>query len=210
MMGMWTRPDARFLASTRGRVAALLRRAPRTVDDLAGALRITRNAVRSHLTTLERDGLVRQVGVRRGESKPFHLYELTPEAERLFPKPYGALVGELLGVLGERLGTDTLDQVLYETGRRLGDALGRVPGDLPVRVRAAADLLNDLGGLTEVEERADGWIIRGFSCPLAAAVAGHPRACLVAEALLAEVIGVPVRQTCNQGEPLQCEFAVRT
>lgn len=207
-MVMKTGHDTRFLASTRGRIVTLLRRAPGTMDDLAAVLGVTRNAVRSHLVALERDGLVRRAGVRRGESKPFHLYELTPQAERLFPKPYGALVRELLRALGERLGTDTLEQTLHETGRRLGNAQGQLRGDLPARVRAAAELLEDLGGLTEVEEREDGWVIHGFSCPLAAAVAGHPRACLVAEALLTEVIGVDVRETCNRGEPLRCGFEV--
>ena len=40
-------------------------------------------------------------------------------------------------------------------------------------------------------------MILGCSCPLAAAVEGHPETCLLAEALLADVIGAPVRQTCD-------------
>ena len=55
----------RFLTSTRGRLIALLRRDTRTVDDLASALNLTDNAVRAHLAALERDGIVRQCGVRR-------------------------------------------------------------------------------------------------------------------------------------------------
>ena len=43
----------------------LLRRASRTVEELAQALGLTDNAVRAHLATLERDGLVRQGGLRR-------------------------------------------------------------------------------------------------------------------------------------------------
>jgi predicted ArsR family transcriptional regulator len=52
--------DRRFLSSTRGQVVILLSRAVRTVEELAAALGVTDNAVRSHLSMLERDGLVRQ------------------------------------------------------------------------------------------------------------------------------------------------------
>src|SRR5207253_7380278 len=57
--------NQRFLDTTRGRVAALLRCEGRTVEELAQALDLTDNAVRAHLAILERDDLVRQAGVRR-------------------------------------------------------------------------------------------------------------------------------------------------
>ncbi len=80
-----TKLDQRFLESTRGRIVRLLRGSSRTVEELATQLELTDNAVRAHLTTLERDGLVRQSGVRRGARKPHFTYSLTPEAEKLFP-----------------------------------------------------------------------------------------------------------------------------
>ena len=60
---LWER---RFAASTRGQLLALLRRANRTVEELADTLNVSENAVRVHLTALERDGLVRQRGAARG------------------------------------------------------------------------------------------------------------------------------------------------
>ena len=60
--------NQRFFTSTRGRIVTLLRRASRTVDELAAALDLTDNAVRAHLATLERDGIVQQRGARRGGS----------------------------------------------------------------------------------------------------------------------------------------------
>jgi len=80
--------NQRFFESTRGRIIMLLRRASRTVEELAQALELTDNAVRAHLATLERDGLVRQRGARRGSGKPAFVYELTSETEQLFPKAY--------------------------------------------------------------------------------------------------------------------------
>src|SRR5436189_4171855 len=81
-----------FLESTRGRIVTLLRRNNRTVEELAQELALTDNAVRAHLATLERDGIVQQRGARRGSGKPSYIYELTPEAEYLFPKAYGPVL----------------------------------------------------------------------------------------------------------------------
>lgn len=203
-----TRWDERFLASTRGQIATLLRRGRRTVDELADALGLTDNAVRSHLAGLERDGLVRQGDLRRGASKPAFTYELTPEAERLFPKAYGALLQQLIGVLSERLPPDELADTLQEVGHRVAKNHTAVGGDLRERVERALVLLEDLGGLADLEESDGGFVIRGCSCPLAAAVEGSPDACLLAEALLSDVIGAPVRQVCDPGPPRRCRFEV--
>jgi len=62
--------------------------------------------------------------------------------------------------------------------------------------------LQDLGGLAELEDTGDEIVIRGFSCPLASVVKEHPEACQLAETLLAEMIGTPVREACvRNGEP---------
>lgn len=54
--------NQRFFASTRGRIVTLLRHSSHTVEELAEALDLTDNAVRAHLATLERDGVVQQRG----------------------------------------------------------------------------------------------------------------------------------------------------
>ena len=118
-----SRFESRFFASTRGKIVVLLRRARHTVDELASAVGLTDNAVRAHLATLERDGLVQQHGVRRGEGKPASLYELTIEAERLFPKAHAPVLGQLLTVLEERTPSEDLTAAMREVGQRMADGL---------------------------------------------------------------------------------------
>src|SRR5918911_1742305 len=105
---MTTGLDRKFFASTRGRMVTLLRRRGLTVDELAEAVGLTNNGVRAHLAALERDGLVRQRGsVRRsgsGGGKPAYVYELTPQAEDVFPKAYEPVLHRLLDVLSEQAG----------------------------------------------------------------------------------------------------------
>src|SRR3712207_3855961 len=112
-----TKFDKRFFESTRGRIVTLLRASACTVDDLASQLELTDNAVRAHLLTLERDGLVRQSGLRRGPRKPHFTYALTTEADKLFPKAYDALLNQLIAVLKNRMEPDEIEEVLREVGR---------------------------------------------------------------------------------------------
>src|SRR5205085_8544612 len=115
-MPKWTQD---FLASTKGRIVSLLRGAGRSVNELAEALALTDNAVRAQLTALERDGLVRQSGSRPGRRKPNVVYDLTAQAEHLFPKVYGLILRHLLDVLKERISSKKLDEIVRAAGHRL-------------------------------------------------------------------------------------------
>jgi predicted ArsR family transcriptional regulator len=198
--------EKRFLESTRGRIVALLRRTSRTVDELAAALDLTDNAVRAHIATLERDGLVEQRGVRRGTSKPAFAYDLTAEAEQLFPKAYGPVLAHLLTLLTEQLGAEAVDDLLRTVGRRIASEQPPAGVSLESRLDLAAHLLTDLGGLAEYEVTEDQIVIRGYSCPLAAVAPDHPAACHLAESLVSEIIGVPMHEECaREGRP-RCTF----
>jgi predicted ArsR family transcriptional regulator len=206
-----TRWDRRFFESTRGRLVTLLRRAGFTVDELARELGLTNNGVRAHLATLERDGIVRQSGVVRSESgggKPAYLYELTPEAEDLFPKAYEPVLHRLLDVLAEQLESDESEALLRSVGRLMAEKQ-TVPTDgARGALEAAVEALNELGGLAELEERDGGFVIRAYSCPLAGVTPDHPEVCRMAETLIAEVAGVPVHERCDRGERPRCCFEI--
>ncbi|MGH7526267.1 MAG: helix-turn-helix transcriptional regulator [Gemmatimonadales bacterium] len=204
-----TRTD-RFFDSTRGKIVTLLRRAGMTADELAQALRLTDNAIRAHLTTLERDGLVRPGGARHEGriGKPATVYQLSPDADPLFSKAYRPLLTTLLGALGERLPRAELRRLLREVGRRLAASAGPPSGDLGHRVLMAADVLNRLGGLTTVQEVDEGsrFVIRGYGCPLGIAVAERPEVCQVIGGLVEELTGARVRSCCSHGERPSCCF----
>ena len=200
--------NQRFLASTRGQIITLLRRSSRTVDELAQALNLTDNAVRAHLATLERDGVVQQSGVRRGSGKPASVYDLAPEAEQLFPKAYDQVLQQLLGVLNERLPADEVETLLRKVGRRIAGSW-RVPsGELRVRLGAAVEVFNELGGMAEIEQNDGHYSIRSYSCPLSAVAPDHPAVCRLAETLLTELVGVPVQEHCNYNGIPRCFFTV--
>jgi predicted ArsR family transcriptional regulator len=199
--------DKRFFDSTRGQIVTLLRGEPCTVDELAGKLNLTDNAVRAHLSTLERDGLVRQSGLRRGPRKPHFTYVLTEEADKLFPKAYDALLNQLIAVLKSRLDPAEIEEVLREVGRALAaDAPAGNNASLESRLQTALKVLEAIGGAAQIEHHGDKIVIAAGGCPLAAAVAVHPEVCRLAETLVAEIVKVPVEERCDRTGRPKCRF----
>ncbi|MEP6495222.1 MAG: ArsR family transcriptional regulator [bacterium] len=203
---------SRFMETTRGQMVSLLRRGARTVEDLAGALGLTDNAIRNHLATLERDGIVRPEGVRRGPGagKPAVVYELHPDAETLFSNAYVPVLRTLVDVMVSQLSPEQTDAVLRQVGDQLAKgAGGKAKGDLNARVRAAAAVLTSLGGDVDVVEEDGTLRIRGSGCPLAATVADHPQVCCAVETLVAGVTGAAVQSQCQHGARPRCCFAIQ-
>lgn len=200
----------RFFQSTRGRILSLLRSAARTVAELSETLGLTHNAVRVQLSTLERDGLVQQRGMRPGTRKPHLSYELTDEAEALFPKAYSPFLSELLAVLAARLPTDLVGEMLDEVGRQLARShFAAPPESVEARLEEIVAFLAQLGGLARLERDGGGYVLIGASCPLAATVRSHPQTCRSVTSLVAAATGAEVRETCAKGPTPRCRFEIR-
>lgn len=203
--------DRRFFESTRGQIVTMLRASPCTVEELAGKLDLTDNAIRAHLLTLERDGIVQQSGLRRGPRKPHFTYTLTPEADALFPNAYDALLNQLIVVLKNRLSPAEIEDVLREVGRAVAREAPQGKGDdLESRVHTALKVLEAIGGAVEVDHDENKIVIRGSGCPLAAAVAVHPEVCHLAETLVAEIVKAPVKEHCDREGSPKCRFEIDT
>jgi len=206
-----TKMDRRFFESTRGRIVALMRGSTKTVNELAAELGLTDNAVRAHLVTLERDGLIRQSGMQPGTRKPHFAYQLTLEAENLFPRAYDRVLGQLIAVLKRRLTSKTLKEVLRDLGRTLAGPGEAPSGRLDLKRRAEKGLaaLEKIGGAARLERQGDRLFIKSGNCPLATAVSEHPEVCKVAESMLSEVTGAKVQERCHREGAPECTFEIK-
>jgi DeoR family transcriptional regulator, suf operon transcriptional repressor len=135
-------------------VLALKQHGGLTAAELAEMLGITSMGVRRHLTTLERDKLVRYELVQRGKGRPSYVYRLSPQAENLFPKNYAQLANELLGYLADDAGDSTVIQLFDRRAqRRIRNAQVQLAGKpLGERVAGLAHLLSNEGYLAEFEQ----------------------------------------------------------
>jgi predicted ArsR family transcriptional regulator len=177
------------------------------VDELASTLGLTDNAVRAHIATLERDGVVSAAGARRDGTvgKPATLYGVAEGADTIFSSAYAPALSALVAELGSRHPRE-LESLLRGAGRRLA---ARAPGSFAERVGGAAALLTDLGADADVVKTTGGYEIQGHGCALAQAVSSCPETCCMVEQLLAEVTGGQVREQCDRAHnPPRCAFTI--
>jgi len=195
---------------TRGRLLALLREGSWTVDDLAERLDLTDNAVRFHLDALAQAGTIQKNGVRRlGVGQPAVLYALSAAGEEVFSKAYAPLLIATLVELRERMTPRELLGFLKRIGRRLAAEVGPYKGSVAARASDASSLLNALGGVTEVEQSRNGYVIVGRACPLARAVEADHSVCAAVTSLVAEVVGADVAECCNRSGRPKCRFEIK-
>lgn len=196
----------RLVGGTRQDVLELLLRSDRTVQEIADEIGVSANAIRGHLASLERDGLVVRRDARRDTGgKPATVYALSRDADELFPKAYAFVLEGVLSVLDEREGSERVKETLAEVGAR---AAVPTEGSQVERVRAAADVLRSLGGTVEVRRENGHWKIRGFSCPLSSVTSRDARVCGLAEALVERTTGGSVVEVCQRGRRSRCAFEI--
>src|SRR6188508_1498093 len=72
---------------------------PSSPDQLATRLGASRTGVLQQLRALEDAHLVSRQTVKHGVGRPRHLYDVTPDAQDLFPSTYDALASGLLSAI---------------------------------------------------------------------------------------------------------------
>jgi DeoR family suf operon transcriptional repressor len=199
-----------LLGTARGQILSELCGHRLTALELAERFSVSSNAVRTHLTALESDRLVRHAAETRGVGKPTHVYELTPEGQYLLSRAYAPALAYVLRAVQNRI-PGRLDDTLRDAGRDL--AAARIPSaskrsSLRTRAEECAEILRSLGGSAEVTKESEGLVIRSECCPLAIVVAEHPSSCKLFEGMAREVTGRSVREQCDRQRRPHCRFII--
>jgi len=173
---------------------------PSSPDQLAERLGASRTGVLQQLRALEAANLVTRQTVRHGVGRPRHLYDVTADAQDLFPSNYDALAAGLLAAIEAVGGDDLLDQVFAARRRQLGTRVRdqmaeRIGNDAPLvdRVRELAVVQADQGYLADTVLGPDGTIrLREHNCAIYHIAEGSPAACQAELELFSEVLGADV------------------
>ena len=127
----------------------LRHKAGAAIDELAQAVRVTRTAVRQHLASLLRDGLVATGATRASGGRPQQLYLLTGEGKEAFPRHYSWFAQLLVEGIEKEHGTGGLRARL---GRIAATVVVQLKRQRPVdhaalanKVQALSELMDDLG-----------------------------------------------------------------
>ena len=181
-------------------LVALRRTGPASPDQLAAAIGASRTGVLQQLRALEATGFVSHQTVRHGVGRPRHLYDVTAEAQELFPTNYDGLAAGLLAAIGAVGGEALIEQVFMARRQQIGDRVRRelderVGADAPFvdRVKALAALQDEQGYLADAVLEPDGSIrLREHNCAILAVARGERAACDAELALFSEVLGAEV------------------
>lgn len=192
--------ESRKDSSTRERILMLLKTGGRmNAGDIASKLELTEMAIRRHMYTLESEGSVNVISVRQAMGRPLHAYELTAQADELFPKNYHLLALDLLGELADDPDTAALIDRMFEGRKKklLERYEQRMAGkSLEQKVSELAAIQNAGGYMTEVKTQSDGsYMLFEYNCPIAQVAGKYQQACSCELSLFKSLLDVPVERT---------------
>jgi predicted ArsR family transcriptional regulator len=162
-------------SSLRRAILLHLRQAgPSSPDTIATALEASRTGVLQQLHALEEAGLVSHAAEKHGVGRPRHVYDVTAEAQGLFPTDYGGFASGLVKAIEAVGGDDLVEQVFAARRRQIGDRIRRrmaerLPDESTIedRVRVLAVLQNEAGYLAEAVVGVDGLLrLREHNCAI--------------------------------------------
>ncbi|WP_276356412.1 helix-turn-helix transcriptional regulator [Cohnella caldifontis] len=203
--------------STRSQLLQMLKtQGSCSTSDMAKAMGITEMAVRRHIQTMEKDGLIRSTLVRQSMGRPSYRYSLTEQADDLFPKNYPQLTLDLLSELEEQPGGKELIGRMFE-GRR--DKLGTKYRErmhnlsLQERVAELAEIQNVGGYMTEwLQDPKDPGTYRlyEYNCPVAQVANRYRQACQCERQLFEQLLEADVERTeCLADGGPRCTYQIR-
>jgi predicted ArsR family transcriptional regulator len=200
-------------SSLRRAILVHLRQAgPSSPDALSGALRASRTGILQQLHALESAGLVTHAAEKHGVGRPRHLYDVTPDAQGLFPTDYGGFASGLLKAIEAVGGDDLVEQVFAARRRQIGDRIRRrmaeeIPVDAPVadRVRLLAVIQDEAGYLAEAIVSDDGAVrLREHNCAIDKIARRTHAACDAELALFRELLGPDVERETHIASGDRC------
>ena len=199
--------------STRMEVLELLRRKREcSAETIASDLGVTTNAVRQHLTNLERDGFVVSHPERGGRGRPALLFSLTERADSVFPKRYGQLATMVLQEVQEMGGPQALDEVFARVAERHARGIEHeLDGlDFDEKLRRVVAWIGRAGTLAEQSETPEGVKVTIHNCPFRNTALKFPQVCTITPQLITRLLGAPVSQadSIHRRDPY-CSFVVQ-
>jgi len=199
--------------STRMEVLELLRRRGHaSAESIASDLAITANAVRQHLTNLERGGLVVSRPERKRRGRPSLVFTLTERADSVFPKRYGQLATMVLQEVQEMGGPDALDEVFSRMAARHAEVIApTIEGDdFDEKLTKVVDWIRRAGTLAEQSEAPEGVKVTIHNCPFRNTALKFPQVCTITPHLISQLLGAPVSQadSIHRHDPY-CSFVVQ-
>jgi len=159
---------------------------------MARRLKVTPMAVRQHLYELQTEKLVTAEERKVPLGRPAKHWQLTREADRLFPDAYAELSVALIGAMQQTLGADGMQRVLDARFGQLRAAYQKridATAPLAVKLKELARIRTEEGYMAEVRRDGDAYLFIENHCPICAAANSCQGLCVSELELFQSVLG---------------------
>jgi iron-sulfur cluster biosynthesis transcriptional regulator SufR len=186
-------------------------------EALAERLQITGMAVRQHLYGLQKEHLVTYQEELRPMGRPAKLWQLTPEANRLFPDRYAELTLSLINSITEAFGEEGVEKFLeIKTRKQITDYQKMIPeaSSLQQRLEILAAIRTDEGYMAEIQpqEEEGCFLLIENHCPICTVAVSCTGLCRheleVFQAVLGQNVAIERTEHIVAGER-RCVYQVR-
>lgn len=198
--------------ATRDRILHFLRRqGSARAQTLASEVGVTLSAVRQHLASLEREGLIEAKAHKKGQGRPAHHYFLTAKAEAFFDKRYDSVALDLLDAIVDVGGKGSLASILE---RRRQTMVERYASELEglsfeEKMQKMAQFQREQGFMARVEEQPGQLVLKEDNCPFIEVARKYPEFCEVERRAYEELLGREVELVvCRASGDRCCSFCV--
>jgi predicted ArsR family transcriptional regulator len=179
---------------TRRAIVHLLKtEGPLTSAQLAERLGVTAMAARQHLYALQGEKLVTMEERPVPIGRPAKHWQLTRQADRLFPDAYAELSVSLIGALGDAFGAEGLQRVLDARSARQRAAYAEriaPSASLQEKLQQLARVRTEEGYMAEVKSAEDGsFLFIENHCPICVAATSCQGFCVSELDLFRTVLG---------------------
>ncbi|OQY36453.1 MAG: hypothetical protein B6243_03150 [Anaerolineaceae bacterium 4572_5.2] len=151
-----------------------------TADQLAEMLNISTVAVRRHLGNLKNAQFIRYEEVQNGVGRPSYVYSLTERSQRIFPRNYQELAGDMLNTIKDLYGKKAVEAIFTKrTNKKIRNYRLLVNANtLSGRIEQLVSLRRADGYMPSWEEAEDhSFIINELNCPIQHVAEGCETAC---------------------------------
>ena len=182
-----------------------------SIDELASALNISRNAVQQHLTVLERDGYIQIGVVNKTAGRPVRSFVLTEAGINSFPKQYAWFSELILTDLKNEMGSEAFQRYLHKLGANLSQSLLPQFNGKPTdeRITELLKVMEGLGFKTRDVSDNNERVIEACNCIYHDLAQQHEEICEFDRSLIASLLDKDIeQQECMATGGAVCRFKI--
>lgn len=200
------------MKSTRERILiSLLKNPQSTVSDLAKVVSINPISVRHHINSLLAENLIKAEEERHGVGRPRLVYSLTEDGLEKFPTRYFRLINRILVHVKDSMTSDQISNIFKDIAKDVAtDHQENLKSlNFDQKLSYIEGFMEEEGFVMDWEKNDNQYIIHEVTCPYFHVVQTHPEVCRFDQALISELLNVPLNKSnCVLSGDHRCSYII--